>query len=397
MASLEASLALRSLRFASSSSSRLVLARAARSYATESKSDDKGKQPEQTDGKADEGQSCANRRMQSLTIAGAPAGLEEFFGGPRRSAAPKIRLKQNAQDPKKPDAGIASFLSGFGRQKGNGDQKTKKDGPQGNGSPPPSYQGIVILGITAYTLYEVLKPRDGSPFGSREITWQEFRTTFLDKGLVDRLEVLNRERVRVILHSNATGQAYPNAPAGRQAYYFSIGSVEAFERKLDEAQAELSIPSSERVPVAYHDEVPIMATIMSFAPTLLVLGVILFISRRAASQSGGMGGGPGGIFGVGKSKAKMFNKDQDVKVKFTDVAGMDEAKVEIMEFVSFLKDPSRYERLGAKIPRGAILSGPPGTGKTLLAKATAGEAGVPFFTVSGSEFVESASACLAVC
>lgn len=103
---------------------------------------------------------------------------------------------------------------------------------------------------------------------------------------------------------------------------------------------------------------------------------------------GGGGGGPGGIFGVGKSRAKMFNHETDIKVKFDDVAGMDEAKEEIMEFVKFLKNPKHYERLGAKIPRGAILSGPPGTGKTLLAKATAGEAGVPFLSVSGSEFVE---------
>jgi len=100
------------------------------------------------------------------------------------------------------------------------------------------------------------------------------------------------------------------------------------------------------------------------------------------------GGGSGGIFGVGKSKAKMFNKDEQVLTRFKDVAGMDEAKEEIMEFVKFLKEPAKYEKLGAKIPRGAILSGPPGTGKTLLAKATAGEAGVPFLSVSGSEFVE---------
>ena len=94
------------------------------------------------------------------------------------------------------------------------------------------------------------------------------------------------------------------------------------------------------------------------------------------------------MFGFGKSKAKMYNHESAVKVKFADIAGMDEAKVEIMEFVSFLKQPERFQRLGAKIPRGAILSGPPGTGKTLLAKATAGESAVPFYSVSGSEFVE---------
>lgn len=220
---------------------------------------------------------------------------------------------------------------------------------------------------------------------SREITWQEFRTAFLDKGLVDKLIVVNRTKVRVKLHSNATGTMYPSSPAGGGDYYFSIGSVEAFERKLDEAQRELGIPSHERIPVAYHEEVSTTSYILNFGPTLLFAGLLFYLSRKAG---GSAGGGSRGIFSMGKSHAKMFNKDTDVKVKFADVAGMDEAKLEIMEFVSFLKEPARYQKLGAKIPRGAILSGPPGTGKTLLAKATAGEANVPFFSVSGSEFVE---------
>ncbi|EMD42006.1 hypothetical protein CERSUDRAFT_42911 [Gelatoporia subvermispora B] len=219
---------------------------------------------------------------------------------------------------------------------------------------------------------------------SREITWQEFRTAFLDKGLVDKLIVVNRSKVRVILHSNATGTMYPSSPQGGGSYYFSIGSVEAFERKLDEAQKELGIPSHERIPVAYHEEVSAMSYLLNFAPTIVFAGLLYWLSRRA----GGASSSSGGIFSIGKSRAKLFNKDTDVKVKFKDVAGMDEAKQEIMEFVSFLKEPARYEKLGAKIPRGAILSGPPGTGKTLLAKATAGEANVPFFSVSGSEFVE---------
>jgi AFG3 family protein len=178
---------------------------------------------------------------------------------------------------------------------------------------------------------------------------------------------------------------YPAAALAGGEYYFSIGSVEAFERKLDEAQKELGIPSHERIPVAYHDEISALGTALNFAPTILFAGLLLYMSRRAG---GGGGGGPGGIFNIGKSRARLFNKDTDVRVKFKDVAGMDEAKEEIMEFVKFLKEPQIYEKLGAKIPRGAILSGPPGTGKTLLAKATAGEASVPFLSVSGSEFVE---------
>jgi AFG3 family protein len=294
-------------------------------------------------------------------------GLEEFFGG----------KKTNKPDPTK-------------------DQQKQSGGGKGNGGSglpptPPNLPALAIGSAVAYLLYTTMNP-DG---GNREITWQEFRTAFLDKGLVDKLVVVNRSRVRVHLHSNATGVLYPQSPAaeGRSTYYFSIGSVEAFERKLDDAQYELGIPSGERVPVAYHDEVPLMSTLLNFAPTLLIVGVIYFMARRASGAGGAAGGSPfsgggGGLFGIGKSKAKMFNQETGIKTKFADVAGMDEAKEEIMEFVKFLKEPAKYQRLGAKIPRGAIISGPPGTGKTLLAKATAGEAGVPFLSVSGSEFVE---------
>jgi AFG3 family protein len=221
-----------------------------------------------------------------------------------------------------------------------------------------------------------------SNLSQKEITWQEFRNNFLDKHLVDRLIVVNRSKVRIVLKSDTTGSLPSNA--GQFSYYFSIGSVEAFERKLDAVQDELEIPPTERIPVAYHEEVSALNTILTFAPTIMLVTFIWWMSRRA--NSGGAGGG--GIFGIGKSRAKLFNHDTDVKVRFQDVAGMDEAKQEIVEFVKFLKEPQRYERLGAKIPRGAILSGPPGTGKTLLAKATAGEASVPFLSVSGSEFVE---------
>ncbi|WFC94805.1 Mitochondrial inner membrane m-AAA protease component [Malassezia brasiliensis] len=265
--------------------------------------------------------------------------------------------------------------------------------PNPNGNQPQELRVnlnfIIATAITTYILYRYTSPEPMS----REITWQEFRSAFLDKGLVDRLVVMNRAKVQVYLHSNATGGA-SSAPGGSlmgaPQYWFSVGSVEAFERHLDDAQRELGIPSNERIPVSYHESISLASTLLHFAPTLILAGLLFYLTRRAAGggMGGGSGGGPGGIFGIGKSRAKMFNQETDVKTKFSDVAGMDEAKEEIMEFVSFLKNPERYERLGAKIPRGAILSGPPGTGKTLVAKATAGEAGVPFLSVSGSEFVE---------
>ena len=299
---------------------------------------------------------------------------------------------KDVQKPTKPE--LPKALEGFFQQYQQSQRKQQESSPQDNDNetdrkrsnsetPPPHNNGFsntqlawVIASATAYLAWS---SSTGSQ--SKEITWQEFRTAFLDKGLVDSLTVVNKHQVRVKLHSNAAGlMQLGNSASGE--YYFSIGSVEAFERKLDNVQDELGIPGAERIPVSYLDEISSIGALLNFAPTLLLIGVLYWISRRGSATSGG------GIFSIGKSRAKLFNKDTDVKVKFKDVAGMDEAKEEIMEFVKFLKEPAKYEKLGAKIPRGAILSGPPGTGKTLLAKATAGEASVPFLSVSGSEFVE---------
>jgi AFG3 family protein len=299
--------------------------------------------------------------------------------------------RKGPSQPKSDLSSLEGFFRRYHQQQKQQQKQTSQNGSDSGDRKPPPHGGpgggfnINQLGLIA-SIAAIFYTLSGSGSGSsREITWQEFRTAFLDKGLVDKLVVVNRQKVRVKLHSNATGQMYPAAALSGGEFYFSIGSVEAFERKLDEAQKELGIPSHERIPVAYHDEISALGTALNFAPTILFAGLLLYMSRRAG---GAAGGGPGGIFSIGKSRARMFNKDTDVRVKFKDVAGMDEAKEEIMEFVKFLKEPIRYEKLGAKIPRGAILSGPPGTGKTLLAKATAGEASVPFLSVSGSEFVE---------
>ncbi|KAG6336125.1 hypothetical protein ID866_2963 [Astraeus odoratus] len=340
-----------------------------RSFATPSNNDnhrnDVSKESGSDDGKgkakADDGQP---RNKQTEAPPELPKGLEGFFQ----------RYQQSQQ-----------------RQQWSSKQSdTQEDEPPRSKPPPPPPGGsnnnfnpnqLALLVTSAVILYAL---SGSSASQSREITWQEFRSNLLEKGLVEKLMVINRQKVRVKLHSNATGAMYPSALGGGDCW-FSIGSVEAFERKLEEAQDELGIPPNERIPVAYHDEISTVHTLLNFAPTLLFAGLLFYMSRRAGTSAGG---GPGGIFSIGKSRARLFNQDTDVKVRFKDIAGMDEAKEEIMEFVKFLKEPAKYERLGAKIPRGAILSGPPGTGKTLLAKATAGEASVPFLSVSGSEFVE---------
>lgn len=233
---------------------------------------------------------------------------------------------------------------------------------------------LFVLGVLGGLLTFVLFSSNNS--NNSEISFQEFTSDFLRKNLVARILVINNRTAVVELNDNGKAQ-YPQGE-----HYFNIGSIESFERNLKAVQDEYKIPDSLRLPVVYVSEGGATKMLINFLPTLLFLGAIYYMTKRASM------GGMGGPLGFGKSTAKKFNQETDVKVKFKDVAGMSEAKQEVMEFVKFLQNPAKYEKLGAKIPRGAILSGPPGTGKTLIAKATAGEAGVPFYSVSGSEFVE---------
>lgn len=212
---------------------------------------------------------------------------------------------------------------------------------------------------------------------NHEISFQEFTSDFLRKNLVRKIRVINNRTAILELNENANPDvSKPND------YYFTIGNIETFERNLRAVQDDFGVPDQIRIPVVYVTEGSTAKILVNFLPTLLFLGAIYYMTKKASM------GGMGGPLGFGKSTAKKFNQEKDIKIKFKDVAGMNEAKEEVMEFVKFLQNPAKYEKLGAKIPRGAILSGPPGTGKTLIAKATAGEAGVPFFSVSGSEFVE---------
>lgn len=296
------------------------------------------------------------------------------------------RLGGEEGGAKKPNEEASGQQAGE-QQQGKQDGGKKKN-PRGKKDPnvkvldAGDLMGYILAAALLYPVWSTIFPNE-----SRDISWQELRRNYLDKGLVEQLVVMGRSRVRVILNQEATRSMYPDSVAANPGFnfYVSIGSIDTFERHLDQAQDELQIPATERIPVIYEGESQLGQIINAFGPVILVMGLLYYVMRRSP---GGGGGAGGGMFGFGKSKAKMYNHETAVQVKFADIAGMDEAKVEIMEFVAFLKQPERFQRLGAKIPRGAILSGPPGTGKTLLAKATAGESGVPFFSVSGSEFVE---------
>ena len=207
-------------------------------------------------------------------------------------------------------------------------------------------------------------------------------------GDVERIEIVNREEARVMLKEGevealrASDLRYKNIPKSGYQLYFNIGSVDSFKADLEQAAEQ----SGNSVVLTFENEKPWYDSwLMGLLPWVLMIGIWFFLMRGMA-RGGGAGGG---IMNVGKARAQEFDQDDPNKrVTFKDVAGLEEAKVEIMEIVDFLKNAPKYRELGAKIPKGALLVGPPGTGKTLLAKAVAGEANVPFLSISGSDFVE---------
>ncbi len=254
---------------------------------------------------------------------------------------------------------------------------------------PPKFNIYWIYGIIAVILIGMqfigFKP------ASVPISWEKFNNEMLQTHDVEKLEVLNGKSVEVYVKKDRlTDEKYKtvsktnfNTVNEGPHYYFNILSPDDFSKKLDAAQQ--SFVEADRVPVYPVERANWGDWVGIVLPIIIIIGLWLFVMRRVA---GGMGGGGGQIFNFGKSKATLFDKNTKVNVTFNDVAGLDEAKEEVMEIVDFLKNPKKYTALGGKIPKGVLLVGSPGTGKTLLAKAMAGEAQVPFFSISGSDFVE---------
>ncbi len=241
-----------------------------------------------------------------------------------------------------------------------------------------------MYGVIFIMLVALYMTNDSS--GTKELGWTEFQK-LAQENVFDKMTVYNKKNlVEATVKNGKTEQVFGNMDVSKigvsPKVYVKIPSADKFSDFYDKAVADSHIDTQVRFE---EGDDAIWNFLVSFGPIILLIGVWMFLMRR---MSGGTGAGPGGVFSVGKAKAQLFDKDNDRKVTFKDVAGLAEAKQEVEEIVSFLKNPEKYTELGGKIPKGALLVGPPGTGKTLLAKAVAGEANVPFFSLSGSDFVE---------
>ena len=260
---------------------------------------------------------------------------------------------------------------------------------------PGSFKGFKFKIYWIYALIFVFFI--GLNFIGTEVTkptnWQEFNQRMLQQQKVEKVVIVNKEKAYIYIKKeflseeqfkDVSKKTFGDTPNYGPHYFFEIGSVETFAGDLKDAQS--SFESDELISPFYETRKDVFGDILGWIlPLAFFIFIWLFIMKR---MGGGAGGGAGGqIFNIGKTQGKLVDK-KDIKVTFKDVAGLEGAKEEITEIVDFLKSPEKYTNLGGKIPRGAMLIGPPGTGKTLLAKAVAGEAKVPFFSLSGSDFVE---------
>ncbi|RZJ34471.1 MAG: ATP-dependent metallopeptidase FtsH/Yme1/Tma family protein [Flavobacterium sp.] len=250
-------------------------------------------------------------------------------------------------------------------------------------SPWLIYGGIILIFLFISFI------TGGSTFQEPSKTSSSKFNVYLERGDVSKVIIYNKTEAEVYLtpealrlpEHKAVARDLMNNPNKGPHYTFDIGNDQIFQQKLEQAVKDHKLKEFNFLPKNNWTDI-----FLSLLPIIIIIAVWIFIMRR---MSGGAGGGAGGqIFNIGKSKARLFDEKTDIKTTFKDVAGLEGAKEEIQEIVEFLKNPEKYTNLGGKIPKGALLVGPPGTGKTLLAKAVAGEARVPFFSLSGSDFVE---------